>query len=113
LQLAQHKINELEQTLTEKTKERDSLNARFNTLKKEHDALTKEEQRISREFEALSAQNFNSGQKINDLKSKLETEKNDAEELKAFYEEQLAYVTKSKEYSDNEIEELKWSLDKA
>ncbi len=58
-------------------------------------------------------QNFNAGQKINDLKSKLETEKRDAEDMKAYYEEQLAYLAKSKEYSDNEIEELKWSVDKA
>ena len=32
--------------------------------------------------------------------------------MKVYYEEQLAYLAKSKEYSDNEIEELKWSVDK-
>jgi hypothetical protein len=31
-------------------------------------------------------QNFNAGQKINDLKSKLETEKRDADEMKQYYE---------------------------
>lgn len=30
-------------------------------------------------------QNFNAGQKLNELKSKLETEKRDAEEMKSYY----------------------------
>lgn len=30
--------------------------------------------------------------------------------MKVFYEEQLAYLTKSKEYADHEVEELKWSV---
>lgn len=33
--------------------------------------------------------------------------------MKAFYEEQLAYISKSKEYSDNQVEELKWAVEKA
>jgi chromosome segregation ATPase len=32
--------------------------------------------------------------------------------MKLYYEEQLAYLAKSKEYCDNEIEELKWSVEK-
>lgn len=32
--------------------------------------------------------------------------------MKNYYEEQLAYLAKSKEYSENEIEELKWSVEK-
>ena len=75
--------------------------------------MKREEEKKSREIETLSVNNFNSEQKINDLFSKLETEKRDTEDMKAFYEEQLAYLSKSKEYSDNETEELKWSLDKA
>ena len=33
--------------------------------------------------------------------------------MKAYYQEQLNYFAKSKEYSDNQIEELKWSVEKA
>jgi peptidoglycan hydrolase CwlO-like protein len=33
--------------------------------------------------------------------------------MKLYYEEQLNYLAKSKEYCDNEIEELKWSIEKA
>jgi hypothetical protein len=32
--------------------------------------------------------------------------------MKMFYEEQLAYIAKSKEYSDSEVEEHKWKIDK-
>jgi len=57
--------------LSERTKEKDALNNKFNTLKKELDNIKKEEEKRIRESETLSVQNFNAGQKINDLKSKL------------------------------------------
>jgi hypothetical protein len=53
---------------------------------------------------------MNFTQKINDMKSKMETEKNDMEEMKIYYEEQIGYISKSKEYSDHEVDELKWQL---
>jgi hypothetical protein len=33
----------------------------------------------------MSVQNFNAGQKINELKSKLDTEKREGEEMKQYY----------------------------
>lgn len=33
--------------------------------------------------------------------------------MKGYYEQQLVYLAKAKEYGDNEIEELKESLDKS
>jgi hypothetical protein len=51
----------------------------------------------------LSIQNMNATQKLNDLKSKLDTEKRDYEEMSAHFDEQIAYLAKSKEYSDNEV----------
>ena len=61
----------------------------------------------------MSAENFNLKQRINDLQSKLETEKRDYEEMQIHYEEQLSYLVKSKEYQDNELEDIKWSFEKS
>jgi chromosome segregation ATPase len=49
LGLLDSKVRDLEGTLGERTKERDSLNAKSNSLKKEVEALTKEQDRLTRE----------------------------------------------------------------
>lgn len=54
-----------------------------------------------RETETLSVQNFNAGQKINELKSKMQAERRDKDELKHYYDEQIAYLAKGKEYSEH------------
>ena len=49
-----------------------------------------------REQELLSAENMNSTQRVNDLRSKLQTEHRDFNEVVTHYEEQLGYITKAK-----------------
>ncbi len=60
----------------------------------------------------LSAENMNTNQRINDLRSKLETEQRDFSEMAMQYEEQVGYLTKVKEYADAEIEDLKWTVER-
>ena len=81
-------------------------------LTKEIEELTKLHEKKSREQELLSAENMNTNQRINDLKSKLQTEQRDFSELVQQYEEQVNYLSKAKEYSDAEIEDLKWNVEK-
>ena len=46
-------------------------------------------------------------QKMNDTKSKLDAEKQEFNDMQAHYEEKLNYLLKTKEYVENEVEDLK------
>jgi hypothetical protein len=55
---------------------------------------------------------MNTNQRLNDLRSKLETEQRDYSDMALHYEEQINYLTKAKEYADAEVEELKWTVER-
>jgi hypothetical protein len=55
---------------------------------------------------------MNTIQRLNDLRSKLETQQREFNEMQQQYEEQMAIYSKEKEYSDADLEDLRWAIER-
>ena len=98
------KVQEYEDTLKQKGSQKAEVEQKLSNLNKDFDNLKKTEERKYREAETLSVQNYSAGQKISELKNKLNQEKERYNELEQNYNDEVTYLMKQKEQLLGEID---------
>ena len=108
----QTSVKNLESELKQAEKEKSGLRLKLDELKRSQDKLIRQEEERERLAETLSVQNMNNNQKINDYKSRLDSERKNFEVMEVKYEEQLQHLAKSRDLLQSEIDEARWALEK-